>query len=715
LTLSRQIAVGVAAGVGLGLLTGERTAPLQVAADAYVRLLQMTVLPYVVVSLIAGLGSLSAATARRILGRVGLILVALWGLAITLAFLLPLSFPRWETASFYSNVRPAAAEGFDFLGLYIPTNPFAALANNVVPAVVLFSVVIGLALIRVNGKESLLGPLHALARAIGEVNHFVMRLAPYGLFATAASLAGSMRMAELQRVEVYLAAYAAVALLLVLWVLPGLVSVLTPARYGEVVGPARDAVITAALTGSLFAVLPALGEVARGVLKRHAPDRPEAVDAPDIIVPASFNFPHSAKLLSLSFIPFAAWYSEAPLQGPADYLRLAGAGLLSFFGSLNAAVPFLLDLFHLPQDAFHLFQATSVINSRLGSAVAAMHTLVLAVLGGFAMSGLLRVDRRRLLRYLAISAGLTFTALGSLRLLFGVALAQPYDRDQVLASMERISTGVPATVHRQPLPPFEEGAPALERIAARKLLRVGYRADNPPYTFFNAAGDLVGLDVEMAHQLARDLGVGLELAPLGGVRLADERLLESCCDVVMSGVLITGPRAARLAFTAPYFEEHLGFLVSDHDRARFATREALRAAGRVRVLALAEGPELDRLREYAPEADIRRVDSIEPYLRFFVGDRSEGDALLMPAERGATWSLRHPELTAVVPDPPLMTLPLGYVVGRGDERLRLFLNAWLDLKKRDGTIEELTGYWVYGHDAEPRRPRWNLLDDVLRR
>ena len=32
----------------------------------------------------------------------------------------------------------------------------------------------------------------------------------------------------------------------------------------------------------------------------------------DVIVPASFNFPHTGKLLSLSFVLFAGWFADAP-------------------------------------------------------------------------------------------------------------------------------------------------------------------------------------------------------------------------------------------------------------------------------------------------------------------------------------------------------------------------------------------------------------------
>jgi Na+/H+-dicarboxylate symporter len=700
--------------VALGLFLGELAAPFQILADAYVRLLQMTVLPYMIVSLIAGLGSLSASQAKTMLTRVGVVLVVLWALSIVYAFLMPLSFPVWETASFFSTSQLHAPEPFDFLGLYIPTNPFHSLANNVVPAVVLFCIVVGVALIGVKDKERILGPLHAVARTIGEVNHFVVKLTPVGLFAIGASLAGTLRLSEIERIQIYLIAYAAMALLFMLWVLPGLVGVLTPARYREVVGPARDALLTAFMTGSLFVVLPMLGECARDLLRRHASENPGAEEYPDVIVPASFNFPHSAKLLSLSFLPFAAWFSGAAIGGIVKHIQLALVGLLTFFGSLNAAVPFLLDLFRIPHDTFQLFLATGVVNARVGSAVAAMHTLVVAILGSFALAGLLRVDRRRLARYLAVTAVLTVGTLAGLRLFFHTAFEQDYTKDKVLASMHRIRGGVEAVVHREPVsPPAEPREDSLlARIRARGVLRVGYSPDNPPYSFFNSRGELVGFDIEMAHELALTLGTTLEFVPVELLE-ARERMGEGCCDLLMSGIVVTPERAEELAFSIPYLEEHVGFLTADHDRTSFASRDAIRAISSLRLGVPPASYIVAGMREYAPEAELEVIDSQEDLVRFVEGEKPDLDAFVLSAERGAVWSIRHPNLSAVVPDPPIMTIPLAYVVGEGDERLRLFLNTWIDIMLRDGTVDELQNYWVYGKDAEPQRPRWSIIRNVL--
>ena len=76
----------------------------------------------------------------------------MWAVALAVVLLFPLMFPGNQNASFFSTALVQEREPFDFLSLYIPTNPFYSLANNIVPAVVLFSVIVGVALIGVPEK-----------------------------------------------------------------------------------------------------------------------------------------------------------------------------------------------------------------------------------------------------------------------------------------------------------------------------------------------------------------------------------------------------------------------------------------------------------------------------------------------------------------------------------------------------------------------------------
>jgi Na+/H+-dicarboxylate symporter len=209
---------------------------LKVPGDAFILLLQMTVLPHVMVSLIAGLGGLSFPEAASLGRKCGVLLLVLWGMGLAMVLVMPLAFPAWESASFFSTSLIEPRRPFNFLALYIPSNLFSSLSNNTVPAVVVFSFAFGVALIGFKGKEVLLGACSAIAAVLGRITTFLIStLAPFGVFAIIASSTGTMSFGELERLRVYMVTYMVASLLLTFWILPGLVTSLTPFRYKDLV------------------------------------------------------------------------------------------------------------------------------------------------------------------------------------------------------------------------------------------------------------------------------------------------------------------------------------------------------------------------------------------------------------------------------------------------------------------------------------------------
>jgi Na+/H+-dicarboxylate symporter len=114
-----------------------------VLGKAFIQLLQITVLPYVAGSLVYGFGSLGAKEARLVFSRGGALLLLLWALTLAFVFLSPLALPSGKGGAFFSAAPQEAEQPIDWVGLYIPANPFYSLANNVVPAVVVFAVLAG--------------------------------------------------------------------------------------------------------------------------------------------------------------------------------------------------------------------------------------------------------------------------------------------------------------------------------------------------------------------------------------------------------------------------------------------------------------------------------------------------------------------------------------------------------------------------------------------
>ncbi len=713
---TRNILVGLGLGVLVGVFLGEHAALLQFAADAYLRLLQMTVLPYVIVSLVTGIGSLDPKRARDLFVRVGALTLVLWGLALAVVFLMPLTFPAIQNAFFFSTTLVEERAPLDFVALYIPSNPFQSLANSIVPAVVLFSAFLGVALMGIEKKEPLLGSLQVLERMLGQANRFSVRLTPFGLFAIAAVTVGTADTEQMGRLRVFLIGYAAMSLLMALWILPGLVACVTPIPVRRILRTTRDALITAFITGDLFIVLPALIDRSKELLVEHGfPETKEGAPA-DVIVPAFYSFPHVAKLLSLSFVLFAAWYSDTEVALLAR-AQLALAGIVSLFGSMNAAIPFLLDLVRVPSATFQLFLATGVLNSRFGTLAAAMHMVVLALAGTYALTGQLRFSFARILRYLLVTAGATAVTLAAVVLLLRATGMGRYDKDEVARNMQLLRPPSQKAVVLRELPTdrpaSREGASVLQAVQERGLLRVGYFEGAMPYTFVNGRGELVGLDVEMANTLAAELGVGLELAPVPRDRLT-EVLDTGLCDVVMGGVVLTTRRGAKDVFSSNYIDETLAFVVPNHRRADFSSAGWIRRTRGLKV-AVPDLPYLLGLvhREFPGLTTVPIPFKQESITDFFEGRGPSVDALAFTAERGSFRTLLYPAFAVAVPHPVVLKLPLVYAVARHDIEAARFLSNWIDLKQKDGTIQALYDHWILGRDVRPKAPRWSVLRNVL--
>ena len=409
------------------------------------------------------------------------------------------------------------------------------------------------------------------------------RLTPYGLFAIAANAAGTLSVEQLSRLQIYLVAYVAVALLVSLWVLPGLVAALTPIRARDILGESRDSLITAFIAGDLFIVLPGLMQASRTLLDRLDPGDGEPGQLTDVIVPASFNFPHTGKLLSLSFVLFAGWFADA-LVPLSAYPQLALAGLVSFFGSLNAAVPFLLDQFRIPADTFQLFLATGVINSRVGSLVAAVHTLTVALLVACAVTGRLRWRRGPILSY-AGRHGRPRRSWSSAARACSLPPACPseYSKDKVLASMQLLQrTGrrhrgphaVPGTRH-------EPAAARDHRRAQGAARRVPAR--RAAVRLLQSSAETWWASTSSSRTAWRARWVSASPScPSIATRLA-EQLADGYCDLVMSGVAVTTDRAREMLFSDSYLDETLAFVVPDDQREQYASWDAIRDRGALTI------------------------------------------------------------------------------------------------------------------------------------
>jgi Na+/H+-dicarboxylate symporter len=705
-SLPSLILASVVVGIATGLFLGEYAAGLAVVGNAFIGLLQMTVLPYITVALMANIGRLSPREGRDFtLYTAGFLLVSIT-LTLTVIVLLPWCLPERETASFFSTSLLQEAGRIDFLNLFIPTNPFHSLANNVVPAVVLFCIAVGIAIMTLEKKDGILEQLDLVTSALARINHYLVKLSPIGIFAIAASTAGTMELEEFVRLRAYIIVYTVATLVLAIGVLPFILSNLTPFSYREILNAGRTPILTAFVTGKVLIVLSMLVESAEELFKKHHPDPEKPVSKVRAVAPLIYPFPHAGKLLSLIFVPFAAWFVGQTID-LSDYPPLLGAGFFSLFGSPLAAMPFLLDMQRIPIDLLQLFLVSGVYTSRLGDLLGTVHLLFVSLATACALNGMLRLQPGRILRSLLFTVLICAVALTGTRAYLARTSDTTYDRDRVIGNMHTAVHASPATVHRSVPEAIDDAAePALERIARTGVLRVGYHPDNLPFSFFNASGELVGYDTDMADVLARQLECQLEFVPFDFLTLADQ-LERGEFDVAMSGIAMTLPRLATMRFSSPYAEATGALMVRDHRRREFEHRIEDRDFHGIRIAVPREAGMAALITALLPGAEIVNIAEPRDYL-----DGEPADAMVCAAEAGSAWTLLYPDFSVVVIR-PLVAVPAGYPVSQRDEAFAEFLSGWIEYVRGTPLDEHLYDHWILGKSAEQQGPRWSVIRDVL--
>jgi ABC-type amino acid transport substrate-binding protein len=178
----------------------------------------------------------------------------------------------------------------------------------------------------------------------------------------------------------------------------------------------------------------------------------------------------------------------------------------------------------------------------------------------------------------------------------------------------------------------------------------------------------------------------------------------------MTGTAVTLLKLGEIAYTIPYLDATLAFIVKDHRRSEFRDMNIIRKMKSVRIGVYQDPYYISKIRELLPDAEVIPLDSPRPFFR----GATDLDALAFTAESGGAWSIIYPEFSVAVPRSEVFKVPMAYVVSRDDQEFLNFINTWIYLKKADGTFDSAFGYWVMGRGIqETREPRWSVVRNVL--
>ncbi len=709
MSMSKKIIISILLGIGVGLFFGEYCSFLSVFGDGFIGLLQMTVLPYIMVSIISNLGRMSSKEGKTLVYNALKVLVLLLGIGVITLIILPLSFPDWSASSFFQPSSIEIEKPTNFLDLYIPSNPFASMANNVVPSVVLFSIFLGIGLSKIKGKENVLQGLDVLGQALNHINKIIIKLTPLGVFFIAAYNAGTMSFDEIQRLQAYIIIYSIAVLLVGFYWLPLLMSSFTGIKPAALFTTTKSTLLTIFATGKIIVVLPQLMHDVKKLLIYNKEKKSEASALTDTLMPLAYPFPNLGTFIIFVFVPFIAWYVGNPLDFIENITFLV-ATLLSSFVAPVTGIPFLLNLLKLPQEMFQLFVISSVYTDRIRVVLGAIHLIVLTIITVKMTTGGLDINWKKLIQGTFIGVFLTFVLLFSTRIYLSYSLGESeqyksfihmqLSKDFKKGSIKNVLTLLNDTTYNKP-------NNQIQTIKKRGILRVGYLDNKLPFAFNNDQAEAVGFDIEMAYHLANELNVKPVFYKVTNKQMI-QLLRNGKLDIVMSGHINSTNILENYSISNSYLDQTLAFIVPHYNRNKFKSRSEILKQDSLKI-GISNLYFKKKFNDYLPKIEVVELSSTRDY---FENKHNEVDAYFFFAESGGAWTILYPDFKVVIPQPAILKVPMIYPLPK-DENWILFINTWIELKQKDGTIDKLFSHYIEGKGADIIEPRWSIIKDVL--
>ena len=235
--------------------------------------------------------------------------------------------------------------------------------------------------------------------------------------------------------------------------------------------------------------------------------------------------------------------------------------------------------------------------------------------------------------------------------------------------------------------------PALQRIAASHVLRIGTTGDYAPFSV-ESRGTLCGADIELALDLARQLGSRpLFVRTSWPTLLSDLRRDEF--DVAIGGISATAARGAVAGLTIPYLSVGKTIITRCAVARRLGSLAALDQPG-VRVVVNPGGTNEQFARSHLHRAQLRLYkDNLSIFDELIAG---RADAMITDDVEVELETHRHRELCRSFPG--TLTRADKVILTARDAALTAAVNAWLGKELAAGVVDRLLREGAGTCDAE---------------
>ncbi len=233
----------------------------------------------------------------------------------------------------------------------------------------------------------------------------------------------------------------------------------------------------------------------------------------------------------------------------------------------------------------------------------------------------------------------------------------------------------------------------LEQILKRGVMRVGMDTF-VPWAMKDKTGKFVGFEIDVAKQLAEDMGVKVEFVPTKWAGIIPA-LLTGKFDVIIGGMGIRTKRAMKVNFTIPYDYSGMSMVASKAKAGGFSSLEDFNKP-EVELAIRMGTTAVMAAKKFMPKAKRRLFeDQAQAYQELRNGNVH---AVVGSSPRPAFEAAKYPETLFMPMRDNFTKEPIAFALRKGDFDTMVFFNGWIQTKRDQGWIQDKHYYWFGTRD-----------------
>ncbi len=234
----------------------------------------------------------------------------------------------------------------------------------------------------------------------------------------------------------------------------------------------------------------------------------------------------------------------------------------------------------------------------------------------------------------------------------------------------------------------------LEQVISKNKLRIGF-STFVPWAMKDKKGDYTGFEIEVARQLAEDMGVEAVFIPTkwSGIIPA---LLTGKYDIIIGGMGITPGRNLKVNFSDAYEFSGMSMVANSKLAAGSADLEAFNKP-EVTIVARIGTTAATAAKKYLPKAKLRLFDDEAQALQEVLNKRAMAMVSSQPFPEFQALKYSG-KLYLPLAGKTFTKEPIGFAIRKGDVDFLNFLNNWILVKNADGWLQERHSYWFTTQD-----------------